>query len=84
MKEEYTEIYRSKCDNSEHIILKDNTISCPLFLIESNYYFPSLEKITRTAYVNGDAVKAMMEVVKRYEEKKANKKGHQLNADSHE
>jgi hypothetical protein len=72
MKEEYTEIYRSKCDNSEHIIFKDNTISAPLFLVESIYYFPSMEKITRSAYVGGDAVKAMMEVVKQYEEAKAN------------
>lgn len=70
--EEYTELYRYKTDNSEKIILKDNTISVPLFIVESNYYFPLLGKITRSTYVNGDAVKAMMEVIKQYEEKKAN------------
>lgn len=72
MKEEYTEIYRYNGDHHESIIYVDNTISVPLFRIVTRYNFPSLEEINIVDYVNGYAVKAMMEVVKQYEEKTAN------------
>lgn len=74
MKEEYeyTEIYRYNGGTIEKVIYKDNTISPPLFKQEATYILPTGEKFTDVVYIDGDAVKAMMEVVKRYEEKKAN------------
>jgi hypothetical protein len=70
---EYTELYRYKDDKMEKVIYIDNTISRPLFKVEATYILPTGDKVSNLAYIGGDVVKVMMEVVKQYEEEaKAN------------